>query len=250
MKKFIFYLALLTLTAILSSCASVTPSPVSMPSLPEVRREIVHTVAPGETLWRISKMYNVPIASIVQANHLKTTDSLKMGQRLTIPNATRPQPVISLYPSKKWKYIIIHHSATRLGNSLAFHKAHLRKGWDRGVGYHFIIDRRTSGKQDGQIETTPRWLKQQDGSHCKASNMNTKAIGICLVGDFNQGYVSPKQMESLVYLVNTLKNYYKIPSKNILAHGHVEGATTACPGRKFPWQDFKDRLRPDSASLR
>lgn len=238
-------MTLIVLSAFLSSCATApAPHPaVTAPIIPSDRRTTIHAVAPGETLWRISKMYNVPVSTIIDTNHLKTSD-LKMGQKLKIPGATKAQPVISLYPSHKWKYIIIHHSATREGNSLAFNNAHLKKGWDKGVGYHFIIDRRASGKQDGQIETSPRWLKQEDGAHCKANDMNPVAIGICLVGDFDHEYVTPKQMNSLVELVDTLKEYYKIPDKNIMGHGHVKGATTHCPGKKFPWQTFKDRIKP------
>ncbi|MDZ4241484.1 MAG: peptidoglycan recognition family protein, partial [Candidatus Omnitrophota bacterium] len=133
--------------------------------------------------------------------------------------------------------------ATEEGSSLQFHHSHLAKGWDKGVGYHFVIDNRTSGKQDGEIEATPRWIKQLDGAHCKASDMNSKAVGICLVGNFSEDKVSKKQMDSLVFLVETLRKYYGIPVKNIIAHGHVSGSSTDCPGKRFPWEDFKRRIR-------
>ena len=114
------------------------------------------------------------------------------------------------------------------------------------MGYHFVISNGTKGKQDGQIEVSPRWIKQQDGAHCKASNMNHKAIGICLVGNFNEGRVSPEQMDSLVHSVNIFRKYYKIPLKNIMGHGQVHGARTECPGKKFPWAEFMRRLRHPS----
>jgi N-acetyl-anhydromuramyl-L-alanine amidase AmpD len=186
-------------------------------------------------------MYDVSIASIMSANNLHS-QSLKMGQHLNIPNAAEIKPIVALYPSHKWKYIIIHHSATDEGSALAFHRSHLAKGWDKGVGYHFVIDNRSSGKSDGEIEATPRWIKQLDGAHCKASDMNNKAIGICLVGNFDVEEVSSRQMASLVYLVKTLQDYYHIPSKNILAHGHVAGSNTHCPGKQFPWAKFKSRI--------
>ena len=242
-RKLLYGIVLFCGVFFLNSCASVPPQPPPLLTLPGPRVNVVHTVAPGETFWRISKMYDVPMASIIDANHLKSKQPLRMGQKLVIPQAASIKPIISLYPSRKWKYIIIHHSATEIGNSLAFHKIHLGKGWDKGVGYHFIIDNGRSGKQDGQIEVAPRWLKQQDGAHCKASDMNYKGIGICLVGNFSVERVSKKQMQSLVYLVNTLKEYYRIPEKNILRHGHVRGAATECPGSKFPWAEFKRKLK-------
>ena len=249
MRK-IFYLGIIIIIgSILSSCATAPiKPPVYLPKeiYPQTtglvsRHDIFHIVAPGETLWRISKMYDVPMQNILQANSLKNKEELEKGQRLLVPNAAPIVPVISLYPSRKWKYIIIHHSATDEGSSLYFDKYHYSKGWE-GLGYHFVITNGTKGKQDGQIEVSPRWLKQEDGSHCKASGMNNKAIGICLVGNFNTEEVSKKQLDALVYLVGLLRKHYKIPLTRILGHSQVHGAKTDCPGKKFPWRELKSRL--------
>ncbi|MFT3991693.1 MAG: LysM peptidoglycan-binding domain-containing protein [Luteolibacter sp.] len=43
-----------------------------------------HTVAKGDSLWTISKKYNVPVASIKAANHM-TTDVVVLGKKLVIP---------------------------------------------------------------------------------------------------------------------------------------------------------------------
>ncbi|MFH1062232.1 MAG: N-acetylmuramoyl-L-alanine amidase [Candidatus Omnitrophota bacterium] len=237
----------------LSSCArapvrQALPPPIIPPQTtpeifpPGMRSTIVHVVAPGETVWRISKMYDVSIDDIVRENKLKNSSSLEKGQRLKIFQAAPARPVVTLYPSKKWKYIIIHHSATDSGSALGFDQSHHARGFDRGLGYDFVIANGTANKPDGQIEVSPRWIKQEDGAHCKAGEMNCKAIGICLVGNFNQDRVSKKQMDSLIYLVNRLRKYYNIPLKNILGHGQVKGAKTECPGTKFPWTDFKSKL--------
>jgi len=230
----------------LSSCTTL-PKTTQSSSTPKTSlhkgSRMIHTVAPGETFWRISQMYDVPMAAIMTANKTIDPKSLKMGQKLFIPNASTIKPIITLFPSSKWKYIIIHHSGTEEGSSLAFHRSHLSRGWDNGVGYNFVIDNETSGKHDGQIEVTPRWLKQLDGAHTKASNMNAKAIGIVLVGNFDNEFVSKKQINSLVFLVNKLRRYYKIPLKNILRHQDVRSASTRCPGVHFPWKGFKYRLR-------
>jgi N-acetyl-anhydromuramyl-L-alanine amidase AmpD len=201
------------------------------------RQDIYHTVAPGETLWRLGKMYDVPIEDIIRSNRMSKRSDLVMGQRLFIPDAAPLRPVVPLYPSKKWKYIVIHHSATDVGNALEFYKWHKKRGW-RGLGYHFVIDNGSHDKQDGQIEVSPRWLHQENGAHCKAGGMNRKGIGICLVGNFSVGDITDNQMDSLVYLVSILQEYYDIPDKNIMGHGQVPGARTECPGKYFPWKDF------------
>jgi len=240
------------LVFILSSCTTalikppVTPTKEIYPQLtsPILRQDVFHFVAPGETLWRISKMYDIKIEDIMRANNLKKPKELKMGQRLLIPQAAPIRPVVALYRSNKWKYIIIHHSATDEGNAFDLNELHRRKGWE-GIGYDFVIDNGTNGKTDGQIEVSPRWTKQEDGAHCQALNMNSKGIGICLVGNFSKERVSQKQMASLVYLVNILKKYYKIHKDHIMGHGQVSGAKTECPGKYFPWKKFYNKLNSD-----
>jgi N-acetyl-anhydromuramyl-L-alanine amidase AmpD len=247
MKRLFYYIFLILASVYLTACSSVPTRTVAMPplpgSIPGPRMDTIHTVGPGETLWRIGKMYDVSVDDLIKSNALSNPQDLRMGQQIKVPNAAQLKPVVTLYPSDKWKYIIIHHSATEDGSALQFHRWHLNKGWDKGVGYHFVVDRDQSSKQDGEIESTPRWIKQEDGAHCKANDMNTRAIGICLVGNFDDENVSRKQMESLVFLVNKLRKYYKIPLSHIMGHGEVTGASTHCPGRNFPWKEFLDKLQ-------
>ncbi len=239
--------AIVSLTIILSSCsmAPVKPTYSTQEIYPRsgivLRQDIFHVVAPGETFWRISKMYDVKIEDIVKANNLKETEALEIGQRLLVRKAAPIRPVIAFYKSDKWKYIIIHHSATDEGNSLNLNEMHKRKGW-ACIGYDFVIDNGTDGKEDGQIEVSPRWVKQEKGAHCQASDMNSKGIGICLVGNFSKKRVGNKQMDSLVYLVNILRKNYRIPKDHILGHGQVPGARTECPGKYFPWEEFHNKL--------
>jgi len=203
-----------------------------------IRSDIWHEVGPGETVWRISKMYDVDKDEVVKANSLKDINKLEKGQKLLIPNAAPLRVVIPMPRSKKWKYIIIHHSATDVGNALSFDYVHSEKKHWKGLGYHFVIDNGTSGKKDGQIEISPRWLRKENGAHCKANNMNYRGIGICLVGNFSEDKMSDRQMKALIFLVKELKREYRIPGSRILGHGQVKGAATECPGKKFPWRDF------------
>jgi N-acetyl-anhydromuramyl-L-alanine amidase AmpD len=50
-------------------------------------------------------------------------------------------------------------------------------------------------------------------------------------------------MDSLVLLVNTLRQYYHVPLNHVIRHKDVPGKRTACPGDSFPWDEFKRRLR-------
>ncbi|GKT10567.1 N-acetylmuramoyl-L-alanine amidase [Desulforhabdus sp. TSK] len=206
------------------------------------RKTVVHEVGPLETIWRISRMYGVSEESIYQANHLKPSDSISIGQKLTIPGAKVMRHVISLYPSSKWKYIILHHTATDIGKASLIDRNHQDRGFWNGLGYHFLIDNGSLGKGDGQIEVAPRWIKQQRGAHCKANGMNEGGIGIALVGNFTQDCPTPAQLDSLAYLLQTLCTYYKIPACNVKGHRDVDGANTQCPGARFPWSNVRQCL--------
>ena len=249
MKRTVYTVIIIYVAITLSSCST---APVNIAPYPARVSGInspiglsaygtTHIVEHGETLWHISKIYNVSINDLLKVNNLKEGSTLETGQYLFIPAIVAKQPTIPLYSTSRWQYIIIHHSATDEGDVCFLDRLHRRRGWC-GIGYDFVIDNGTKGKQDGEIEASERWLKQENGAHCRASEMNYKVIGICLVGNFSKEKVSKKQLDSLVYLVNILMKYYKIPMNHIMGHGQVRGARTECPGKYFPWQEFKSEL--------
>ena len=205
-------------------------------------RTIVHEVGPLETFWRLSRMYDVSVQEICAANRMKPGDSLRIGQKLVIPNAKTMRHVIPLYPCDQWKYIIVHHTATDIGNAILVNRSHHDRGFWHGLGYHFLIDNGTLGKGDGQIEVSPRWIKQQEGAHCKAGGMNDKSIGVALVGNFNDTLPTTKQMNSLTYLLRTLMQQYHVSPSQVMGHRDVDGASTDCPGKRFPWSNLRQCL--------
>lgn len=219
---------------------------VSDPLMGAPLQTVYHEVGPMETLWRIAKEYDVSIQSIMAENHIKDPSKISAGQRLRIPDTRGLRPVIPIYRSRSWSYIVVHHTATDVGNASLINKAHHQRGFWDGLGYHFLIDNGTLGKLDGQIEISPRWVKQQDGAHCNASGMNQKGIGIALVGNFSQGQVSHGQLNSLVFLTSTLMKHYQIPIQNVFGHRDVPGKKTECPGKHFPWKEFISKLRTAS----
>jgi len=157
-----------------------------------------------------------------------------------IPKDWLPPPQVE----KKWIAIVIHHSATNNGNSSIFDKWH-REGrhWE-GVGYDFVIGNGTDSG-DGQVEVTFRWREQITGAHCKTPNnwANKDAVGICLVGNFNDTAPTRRQMLSLVKLVRFLQNRYGIRESRIYGHNTTPGARkTACPGINFSIAKLKSML--------
>jgi N-acetylmuramoyl-L-alanine amidase len=187
-------------------------------------------------------MYDVDQNIIQKANKIADPTEIEIGRRLLIPNAKPLRPIIPLYNTRQWDYIVIHHSATQKGNALTINDAHHKRGFAGGMGYHFLIDNGTLGKQMGQIEVGSRWVKQENGAHANAAGMNEHGIGISLVGNFSEHRVPESQMEPLIFLVNVLRDHYGIPYERVIRHNDVPGKNTECPGLLFPWYEFKQRL--------
>ncbi|MCX6355401.1 MAG: peptidoglycan recognition family protein [Candidatus Aureabacteria bacterium] len=144
----------------------------------------------------------------------------------------------------RWKYIVIHHSATRKGNAAIIDRYHRNfRHMPNGLAYHFVIDNGTSATADGEVEEGDRWKKQLPGGHAKQPWLNESGIGVCLVGNFNRQYPSRKQLDSLVALIKRLRATYDIPLSCIKGHKEFIGERTMCPGRNFPMKQVKERLK-------
>ena len=59
-----------------------------------------HTVARGETLTSISKMYKVTVDELQNANHIEDGRKLQAGQTIIIPAASSPAPSSSPSPTE------------------------------------------------------------------------------------------------------------------------------------------------------
>jgi hypothetical protein len=127
-----------------------------------------------------------------------------------------------------WRYIVIHHSDTKVGSAAAFDRYHREvRHWDE-LGYDFVIGNGT-GSGDGQVEVGPRWTKQKIGAHAGVREYNESGIGICLVGDFQVDRPSGAQLRSLGQLVGWLMKTYHIAEGQVI--GHRDFRRTNCPGR-------------------
>lgn len=69
-------------------------NPVIYAAMPNVTGAgpAVHTVIKGDTLYSLSKRYGISLANLKSANRL-TSNLISVGQRLSLPNASRSMPV-------------------------------------------------------------------------------------------------------------------------------------------------------------
>ena len=85
------------LLAIFSGCVPVKPriseGKVTKGLVEPERKGVYHKVARGETVWRIAKVYNVPISEIVAANNIPNMAQVEVNQLLFIPGAEQVQTI-------------------------------------------------------------------------------------------------------------------------------------------------------------
>lgn len=132
------------------------------------------------------------------------------------------------YPQRKAyqiERILVHHSLTTTGSAAAYARYHVRNnGWP-GIAYYMVID------PDG---TRNICLNLTDiGYHCRGQN--TKGIGICLTGNFDETDPTPQQIESLAGAIVDLREQL---GRNLPVSGHNEFSAKTCPGTRFPWLDL------------
>lgn len=151
-----------------------------------------------------------------------------------------------------WRVIVVHHSDSPKATPQSMNQWHLQRGWENGLGYHFVIGNGVN-TGDGQIYVGPRWKRQIQGAHCKTGAgrffgiprpsgfFNDRGIGICLIGDFESGRPTAKQMAALTELIAFLCRECDIPSTAIYGHGEVT-KQTLCPGKNCHLADIRRRV--------
>lgn len=144
---------------------------------------------------------------------------------------------------RRWRGIVVHHSALDTGNAQTIDRLHKNRGFD-GLGYHFVIGNGRGGT-DGKVEVGYRWRRQEKGAHCRvnrndANYWNEHTIGICLVGNFENYRPTRAQYDSLAKLIRFLQNRYRIPTSKIKGHSDIKA--TKCPGKHFSFWELKRKL--------
>ncbi len=84
-KKYFSFLICLLLIFMISSCTTIETQPESMSRQPSLSR-IYHTVKKGETLWQISKTYDIDLKTLTETNNIFNNSSISVGQKIFIPH--------------------------------------------------------------------------------------------------------------------------------------------------------------------
>ena len=202
-----------------------------------------YIVQHGDTLGGIAMRHGTTISAIKHANNL-SSDLVRIGQKLqvsSIPSSASPDLLANVRAATakinvrrdNWKRIVVHHSAIKYGNAKKYDAAHRQRGMQNGLAYHFLIGNGIDSG-DGEIEIGPRWKKQLLGGHVRSYNINLTAIGICLVGNFEQTHPSKKQLDAFTQLMDWLQRDVLKKKTHFAGHKELKGEQTVCPGKNFP----------------
>ena len=125
----------------------------------------------------------------------------------------------------KTDLIVLHHSGVATyKQSMSSLLAFCRSQYSNGIGYHYLIDTNGDLYVGRDIERV--------GAH--AVGFNSRSIGICLRGNFEEEQPSEQQLSRVIALIKELRLRY--PFAKIEYHKNLNA--TACPGAKFPYDTF------------
>lgn len=217
--------------------------------------DTTYVIRKSDTLTSIARRYGVSVSELARYNGISKTATIYADQRLRIPPkgaarlmAALPAEVRGAIETAKvepgrWKYIVIHHSATEMGTAKgmdAYHREH--RHMENGLAYHFVIGN-GQGMKDGAIAVGNRWTAQLDGGHLTSLAQNKVSLGICLVGNFEKQKPTKKQLESLKALLLALLDRCHLSLGAVKTHQQINVVYTRCPGRRFPWKSLVKDLK-------
>ena len=141
----------------------------------------------------------------------------------------------------RWRYIVVHHTASDVGNLDYYRTIHMREHDWPDIAYHFVINNGSYNTSVGQIEESDLWKNRSPQYSTKITYLNYFGIAIVLVGNFEEHPVPPLQREALLNLLVRLSDRYGIPPERIV--GHREVWPTACPGKYLNMAEIRDEVR-------
>ena len=141
-------------------------------------------------------------------------------------------PIQEVTPMKR-EYIILHNTGAWEKDFAQVKNYHLSLGY-QDVGYNFGIEYDGKVVQGRSLDIV--------GAHTRTDNMNSRGIGVVLLGNFHERYLSnghwieakqptQAQLKSLNNLLKDLMAEHDIPIQKILGHNEVKDAKTNCPGK-------------------
>lgn len=150
---------------------------------------------------------------------------------------------------KRYKWIVIHHTASHRDNLESIRAYHKKQyGW-RDAAYHVVLSNGSTTVPSGYIEPTKRYESFSYSLATGRVKYNVWGIHLCVVGNYEQNSLPRDLQIPLGFAVAYLQKKFDIPDQNILFHRDV--GRTLCPGKNiskkevFRWKENAETCPKD-----
>jgi len=137
------------------------------------------------------------------------------------------------------KFIILHHSLTKDSETVswqAIRRYHINDLNWRDVGYHYGVE-----LVNDRHEILVGRMPNDSGAHCKQMGMNRQSLGVCFVGNFDDGKPPTEMWLMGLKFVRALMDIYEIPRQHVKGHRELCDYKS-CPGYFFNLNKFRESL--------
>ncbi|MDP3730804.1 MAG: LysM peptidoglycan-binding domain-containing M23 family metallopeptidase [Candidatus Omnitrophota bacterium] len=112
-----------------------------------------HYVKSGDTLWSISRSYDVEINALINANNLDDSRDIQRGQRLLIPGTAKRQEAPTRSFSKEF------FSWPLRGSVLSYYGSKMDRTKNKGIDIHAAEGSSVKASRAGKVVFCDEWLK-------------------------------------------------------------------------------------------
>lgn len=145
------------------------------------------------------------------------------------------------------EFIVVHHSLTEDGgikNWEAIRRYHVQvNGWE-DIGYHAGIE-----YQNGRVVVERGRGLEFAGAHCSSGGMNSRSLGLCVVGNYDLKPVENDKWEMCLSVVKGWMGQFGVDANRVLGHREAQERAgvppeqrKTCPGLKFDLVLFRKHL--------
>ncbi len=210
----------------------------------------------SEVFWPVFSHFekqtkrNIPSASQNHGRQTRKVDTRKLLRFALISLATI---LVTLgarhwWREERWRYIIVHHTASDVGDLEYYRRMHMEEHDWPDIAYHFVVDNGNGNTSVGQVEESNLWKERSINYSTKISYVNYFGIAVVMVGNFDKHPVPDLQREALVQLLTRLSREYSIPPERIV--GHREVWQTHCPGKYLNMVEIREEVRRNLETLK
>ena len=142
----------LLLVLVLAGCKTV-PTRYEYNAVAAHAGGVYHYVKGGDTLWSISKLYDVEINALISANSLDDSREIQRGQRLLIPGTAKIQESPRRYFSKEF------FSWPIKGSVISYYGSKMDRAKNKGIDIHAAEGSSVKASRAGKVVFCDEWLK-------------------------------------------------------------------------------------------